>query len=50
MEQVPNTFSGLFWGYSAIFVLFGIYVLRLGKLIKGLEIKVTELENSKTEK
>lgn len=50
MEQVPDTFSGLFFGYSAIFLLFGIYILRLGKLVRGLSAKVTELEKFKAEK
>lgn len=49
MGQVPDTFPGLFWGYSAIFLIFGLYILRLGKLIKGISAKLSEIESSRSQ-
>ncbi len=46
MEQVPDTYSALFWGYSAIFFIFGLYIFRLGALLAKLSNRVSEIECS----
>ena len=44
MEQVPNTFFGLFLGYSAIFLLFGAYLMHLARMLCKLRTRVAALE------
>ncbi len=37
MEQVPDTFSSLFFGYAAFWIILGVYVLSLGRRVSRLE-------------
>ena len=39
MEQVPNTFPALFWGYAAIWVLLCLFLFRLARKIESLKCK-----------
>lgn len=38
-EVVPNTFPGLFWGYSVIWVLIALYIASLARRVRSLERK-----------
>ncbi|MCB0310886.1 MAG: CcmD family protein [Bdellovibrionales bacterium] len=42
MEQVPNTFSSLFWGYTVIWLILGGYILSLGKRLTRLEKQLSQ--------
>jgi CcmD family protein len=37
METVPNTFEGLFWGYTTVWAVIVLYVATLARRIKKLE-------------
>ncbi len=37
MDTVPNTFPSLFAGYTAIWLIFGFYLLSLGLRLARLE-------------
>lgn len=37
MEQVPNTFPALFFGYTVFWLILGVYVLSLGQRLSRLE-------------
>ena len=44
MEQVPDTFSGLFWGYAAIWALLSCFVIFLIVKLQKLEKRLEEKE------
>ena len=48
MEQVPNTFPDLFWGYTAIWMIVSIYVLWLGCRVGRAEKKLKDLNSINT--
>lgn len=37
VQQVPDTFNGMFLGFSVFWFAIAAYVLRLGHLLKQLE-------------
>ncbi len=37
METVPNTFEGLFWGYTTVWAVLVMYVATLARRLKRLE-------------
>ena len=37
MEQIPDTFPSLFWGYAAIWAVLVLYIYRLGRKVSRLE-------------
>lgn len=37
VQQVPDTFNGMFLGFSVFWLAIAAYVLRLGHLLKQLE-------------
>ena len=40
MEVVPNTFPDLFWGYTAIWLVLGVYIISLGIRLSRAERKI----------
>lgn len=46
MEQMPNTFTGLFWGYTAIWVLIAAFILRLGLRVAKIEKRLQNRDSS----
>jgi CcmD family protein len=41
MDQMQDTFPGLFWGYTIIWLLVVLYVLSLGRRMRRLERDTT---------
>lgn len=37
MEQVPNTFPSLFWGYTVLWAILAVYILFIGMKLRSLE-------------
>jgi CcmD family protein len=37
MDAVPNTFPALFYGYTAIWLILGVYIISLGFRLSRLE-------------
>lgn len=37
MEQIPDTFPDLFWGYSIIWGLLVVYIISLGRRLSRIE-------------
>lgn len=42
LETVRNTFPDLFWGYTAIWILLGLYIVYLGFRLARLEKRVRD--------
>ena len=42
MTEVPDTFSSLFWGYSAIWAIMVVYLVSLVRRVSRLEKRLDE--------
>jgi CcmD family protein len=47
---VVDTYWGLFFGYSAIWLILAVYLGSLGKRIKSIELQLNESKNDKDTK
>lgn len=45
MEQTPDTFPALFWGYTVIWALLVTYIVTLSRRLTNLEKKLNDHKN-----
>ncbi len=41
--MTPDTFPSLFWSYTVVWVLLGLYIVSLGRRLRKIEHKITKV-------